>query len=99
MAAHWLVRYADDRLTHQPSECDMRDNIEMMLRFKRVDRPAAGVYGGWCVAPFHYKHFDKLLADLSVTSSTAIRWRRCMPPDADADARFLASAPNYQAAA
>ena len=42
----------------------MRDNIEMMLHFKRVERPAAGVYGGLCVAPYHYKHFDELLADI-----------------------------------
>jgi dimethylaniline monooxygenase (N-oxide forming) len=100
MAAHWLVRYADGRLAHQPSERDMRDNIEMMLHFKRVERPAAGVYGGLCVAPYHYKHFDELLADIGATK----RHRNPLaemftPPDADAYARFLASAPNYQAAA
>jgi dimethylaniline monooxygenase (N-oxide forming) len=100
LAAHWLVRYADGQLVHQPSERDMRDNIEMMLHFKRVERPAAGVYGGLCVAPYHYKHFDELLADIGAT-----RRRRnplaemFTPPDADAYAQFLASAPNYQAAA
>jgi cation diffusion facilitator CzcD-associated flavoprotein CzcO len=100
MAAHWLVRYADGQLAHQPSEREMRDNIEMMLHFKRVERPAAGVYGGLCVAPYHYKHFDELLADIGAT-----RRRRnplaemFTPPDADAYARFLASAPNYSAAA
>ncbi|CAL79439.1 putative dimethylaniline monooxygenase (N-oxide-forming); putative exported protein [Bradyrhizobium sp. ORS 278] len=98
MAAHWLVRYADRQLAHQPSEREMRDNIEMMLHFKRVERPAAGVYGGLCVAPYHFKHFDELLADIGAT-----RRRRSplaemfTPPDADAYAGYLASAPAYQA--
>ena len=38
-----------------------------MLHFKRVERPAAGVYGGLCVAPYHFKHFDELLADMGAT--------------------------------
>jgi dimethylaniline monooxygenase (N-oxide forming) len=72
----------------------------MMLHFKRVERPAAGVYGGLCVAPYHYRHFDELLADIG-----AARRRRnplaerFTPPDADAYARFLASAPDYRLAA
>jgi len=71
-----------------------------MLHFKRVERPAASVYGGLCVAPYHYKHFDELLADIGATK----RRRRALaemftPPDADAYAQFLASAPNYHAAA
>jgi dimethylaniline monooxygenase (N-oxide forming) len=100
MAAHWLVRYADGQLSRQPSAQAMRDNIEMMLHFKRVERPAAGVYGGLCVAPYHYKHFDELLADIGAT-----RRRRnplaekFTPPDADAYAQFLASAPDYRAVA
>jgi dimethylaniline monooxygenase (N-oxide forming) len=68
-----------------------------MLRFKRVERPAAGVYGGLCVAPYHFKHFDELLADMGAT----IRRRGALaekftPPDADAYARFLASVPDYR---
>jgi len=98
MAAHWLVRYADGKLAHQPSATEMRDNIEMMLHFKRVERPAAGVYGGLCVAPYHFKHFDELLADIG----TSLRRRSALkekftPPDADAYAQFLASAPDYKA--
>jgi cation diffusion facilitator CzcD-associated flavoprotein CzcO len=98
MAAHWLVRYADGQLKHQPSEREMRDNIEMMLHFKRVERPAASVYGGLCVAPYHYRHFDELLADIGATR----RRRNALaemftPPDADAYAQFLASAPQYKA--
>jgi hypothetical protein len=78
----------------------MRDNIEMMLHFKRVERPAAAVYGGLCVAPYHFKHFDELLADIG----TSLRRRSALtekftPPDADAYARFLATAPDYQVTA
>ena len=99
MAAHWLVRYADGRLQHQPTEQQMRDNIEMMLHFKRTERPAAGVYGGLCVAPYHFRHFDELLADIGATR----RRRRnplaemFKPPNADAYAGYLASAPQYTA--
>jgi dimethylaniline monooxygenase (N-oxide forming) len=99
MAANWLVRYADGKLAYQPSEREMRDNIEMMLHFKRVERPAAGVYGGLCVAPYHYKHFDELLEDIGATRRRRNRLKEMFtPPDADAYAQFLASAPIYKAA-
>jgi cation diffusion facilitator CzcD-associated flavoprotein CzcO len=99
MAAQWLVRYADGQLAHQPSAQAMRDNIEIMLHFKRVERPAAGVYGGLCVAPYHYKHFDELLADIGATKRSRGLKEMFTPPDADAYAEFLASAPAYKAVA
>jgi len=100
LAANWLVRYADGKLARQPSERGMRDNIEMMLHFKRVERPAAGVYGGLCIAPYHYKHFDELLADIGATKHRRNPLAEMFtPPDADAYAQFLASAPAYKAAA
>lgn len=100
MAAHWLVRYADGQLAKQPGEREMRDNIEMMLHFKRVERPAAGVYGGLCVAPYHYKHFDELLADIGAGKRRRNPLaEKFTPPDADAYAEFLASAPQYTATA
>lgn len=100
MAAHWLVRYADGQLAQQPSEQQMRDNIEMMLHFKRVERPAAGVYGGLCVAPYHYRHFDELLADIGAGKRRRNPLaEKLTPPDADAYAQFLASAPQYTATA
>jgi cation diffusion facilitator CzcD-associated flavoprotein CzcO len=97
LAANWLVRYADGQLAHQPTVGQMHDNIEMMLHFKRAERPAAGVYGGLCVAPYHFKHFDELLADMGA----ALHRRNPLvekftPPDADAYAGFLASCPNYR---
>ena len=100
LAANWLVRYADGQLAQQPTAAQMHENIDMMLHFKRVERPAAGVYGGLCVAPYHFKHFDELLADMgaNVTRRGALA-ENFTPPDADAYARFLASAPDYLTAA
>jgi dimethylaniline monooxygenase (N-oxide forming) len=99
MAANWLVRYADGQLARQPSAAEMNENIAMMLQFKRVERPAAGVYGGLCVAPYHYKHFDELLADIGASQRRRNPLaEKFTPPDADAYARFLASAPDYKAA-
>jgi dimethylaniline monooxygenase (N-oxide forming) len=97
MAANWLVRYCDGQLANQPTGAEMQKNMDMMLHFRRVERPAAGVYGGLCTAPYHFKHFDELLADMGAT----IRRRsplaeKFTPPDADAYARFLASAPDYK---
>jgi dimethylaniline monooxygenase (N-oxide forming) len=99
MAANWLVRYADGQLAKQPTRATMNENIETMLKWKRGDRPAAGVYGGLCVAPYHFKHFDELLDDMGAT----VRKRNPLaenltPPDADAFGRYLASMPQYQAA-
>ena len=98
MAANWLVRYADGKLARQPSAQDMRDNIEMMLHFRRVERPAAGVYGGLCVAPYHFKHLDELLDDIGASERRRNPLaEKFTPPDADAFARYLASAPQYAA--
>ncbi|EBA06834.1 flavin-containing monooxygenase [Sagittula stellata] len=99
MIANWLVRYADGQLTNQPTEAEMRENIDMMLNWRRTERPAAQVYGGLCSAPFHFKHFDELLADMGAKKS-----KRSNPlaeqfsyPDADAYGAFLASTPQYRA--
>jgi cation diffusion facilitator CzcD-associated flavoprotein CzcO len=100
LAANWLVRYADGQLARQPTTKEMHDNIEMMLHFKRVERPAAGVYGGLCVAPYHFKHFDELLADIGVKGRRSNPLvEKFTPPDAAAYGRFLAAAPDYRAAA
>jgi hypothetical protein len=100
MAANWLVRYADGKLAKQPTAAEMHRNMDEMLHFKRVERPAAGVYGGLCVAPYHFKHFDELLDDMGATSKRrSALVEKFTPPDADAYARFLASAPNYKAEA
>ena len=99
LAANWLVRYADGQLARQPTPKEMQDNIEMMLHFRRVERPAAGVYGGLCVAPYHFKHFDELMSDIGVSGRRANPLvEKFTPPDAAAYGRFLALAPAYRAA-
>jgi dimethylaniline monooxygenase (N-oxide forming) len=99
IAAHWLVRYADRQLARQPTAAAMNENIDMMLNWKRNERPAAGVYGGLCVAPYHFKHFDELLADMGAKISRRNPVvEKLTPPDADAFARYLASVPDYAVA-
>ncbi|MEM6987194.1 MAG: NAD(P)-binding domain-containing protein, partial [Pseudomonadota bacterium] len=97
LIANWLVRYADGQLVNQPTATAMRDDIDQMLSWKRTERPAAKVYGGLCSAPFHFKHFDELLADMGATKR-----KRANPlaeefgyPDHTAYAEFLASTPEY----
>jgi len=99
MAANWLVRYADGKLANQPTNAEMNASIEQMLAWRREERPAARVYGGLCSAPFHFRHFDELLADMG-----AVKRRRGNPlaeyfsyPNAAAYGEFLASAPGYAA--
>lgn len=98
MIANWLVRHADGQLVRQPTREAMDRNIEMMLHWRRLERPAAQVYGGLCSAPFHFRHFDELLADIGARKS-----RRANPlaeyfsyPDAASFGEYLASAPAYQ---
>ncbi|WP_299632097.1 NAD(P)/FAD-dependent oxidoreductase [uncultured Roseobacter sp.] len=98
MIANWLVRYADGQLARQPTPQEMNENIDMMLNWKRSERPAARIYGGLCSAPFHFKHFDELLADMGAT-----RRKRANPlaeqfsyPNAAAYGSFLASTPQYE---
>jgi hypothetical protein len=99
LAANWLVRYADGKLAKQPTPDEMNANIEMMLAWKRSERPAAGVYGGLCVAPYHFKHFDELLDDIGARERRRNPLAENLsPPDADAYARYLRSAPAYEVA-
>ncbi|MEP1932809.1 MAG: NAD(P)/FAD-dependent oxidoreductase [Roseibium sp.] len=99
MVANWLVRYADGKLANQPNDSQVYDNIDMMLDWKRNERPAAKVYGGLCSAPFHFRHFDELLADMG-----AAKRKRTNPlaeqfsyPNADSYGEYLASTPQYMA--
>jgi cation diffusion facilitator CzcD-associated flavoprotein CzcO len=97
LAANWLVRYADGKLAKQPTAKQMNDNIEQMLHWKRHEKPSAKVYGGLCVAPYHFKHFDELLDDMGAK----VRRRNPVaenlsPPNADAYRRFLDSTPDYR---
>jgi cation diffusion facilitator CzcD-associated flavoprotein CzcO len=98
VAANWLVRYADGQLANQPTSAEMRQNIDMMLHWKRVERPVAGSYGGLCIAPYHFKHLDELIADMGATQRRRKNplAEKFTPPDADAFGRYLKSAPDYR---
>ncbi len=99
IVANWLVRYADGQLAHQPSDSDLRENIQMMLDWRRNERPAAQVYGGLCSAPFHFKHFDELLSDMGAKKRALGNplAEQFSYPKAKAYGEYLASAPQYQA--
>lgn len=99
MIANWLVRFADGMLKNQPTDQEMTKSIEHMLKWRREERPAAKIYGGLCSAPFHFQHFDELLADMGAT-----KYKRSNPiaeefsyPNAKAYGKFLASTPQYKA--
>lgn len=98
MIANWLVRYADGQLANQPNPTTMNENIDMMLNWKRRERPAAKIYGGLCSAPFHFRHFDELLADIGATKTKRSNplAEKFVHPNAAAYGEFLASAPQYQ---
>jgi dimethylaniline monooxygenase (N-oxide forming) len=97
MAANWLVRYADRKLEIQPSDTEMTENIEMMLDWKRNKRPAAKVYGGLCAAPFHFKHFDELIADMGAKKRKRNPIAENLaPPNAEAYGEFLQTTPQYK---
>ena len=68
-----------------------------MLNWRRNERPAAKIYGGLCVAPYHFKHFDELIDDMGAREKRRNPLvENLSPPDADAYARYLRSAPDYQ---
>lgn len=97
MSANWLVRYADGQLAKQPTDAEMRENMQMMLDWRRNERPAAKAYGGLCSAPFHFKHFDELLDDMGATKRTRSNplAEQFSYPNADAFGEYLASTPQY----
>lgn len=98
LAAHWLVRFADGKLARQPTADAMRRTIDAMLHWRRNERPAAGGYGGLCIAPYHFKHFDELIDDIGVTERRRNPVTEFLtPPDAAAFGRYLATAPAYEA--
>ena len=99
MIANWLVRYADNQLAVMPSVEEMNENIEMMMDWKRNERPAARVYGGLCSAPFHFKHFDELLTDMGAKKNKSNNFvaEHFSYPCAKAYGEFLKSCPQYMA--
>ena len=92
MIAHWLVGYMDGKLVNQPSHEVIETEIDRLLKWKRSARPAAKAYGGNCVAPFHFAHFDELLEDMGAAKDSS--WFTY--PHAENFAKLLVSAPRYE---
>ncbi len=42
----------------------MQASIANDLAWKRQRRPGAAAYGGLCIAPYQFFHFDELLGDM-----------------------------------
>jgi dimethylaniline monooxygenase (N-oxide forming) len=98
--AEWLVRFADGQLARQPGLAVMHEEIERTAAWRRDIRPAAADYGGLCVAPFHYRHFDDLLGDMGAAKANTGWWRECFSyPRADQYEACLGSAPTYKVSA
>jgi len=99
LIASWLVRYMDGQLARQPSYDEMQADINMMLDWRRKERPSAKVYGGLCLAPFHYQYFAELLLDMGCTKRTLRNpFKEYLSyPRAHVYGEFVASAPQYKA--
>lgn len=99
LIAHWLVRYMDGQLVCDLSDGKMREEIDTVLNWRRNERPAAMSYGGCCIAPFHYQHFDTLIADMGATKQWCANplEEYFSYPHADTYAKFMDSAPQYMA--
>ena len=92
LIANWLVRYADDQLANQTTPTEMGQEIEYMLKWKREVYPAAAVYSGNCIAPFHHIHFDEILDDMGATTRDTSLFSY---PNAELYGKCLDSAPKY----
>lgn len=100
ISANWLVRYMDGQLANQPTAAMMNEEIEQMLAWRRHDKPIMGVYGGLCVAPYHFRHLDQLMQDMGAkTHRSNPLAAQFAPLSPAAYERLLSTAPAYQAAA
>jgi hypothetical protein len=87
----------DRRLSRHPTREEMEREIERSLAWRRRERPVARLYGGLCIAPYHYRHFDQLLADIGVSAGTGNPVSAYLGPIDPADyGRRLQSAPSYR---
>ena len=72
VAAHWLVAYAENKLS-LPSVAGINDDMEYMDQWRQQGRPIAGEFSGTCVAPFNYMHLDTLMKDMGLRVKLS-RW-------------------------
>lgn len=98
IGANWLVRYMDKQLKKMPEPAKMREEITDMLHWRRHIKPNMGVYGGLCIAPYHFHHLDELMRDMGAkTRRTNPLASQFAPLDPLAYKGLLASAPDYYA--
>lgn len=65
VAANWLVRYMENRLS-LPSAKAIHAEMDYMNQWRRHSRPIAAEFGGTCIAPFNYMHLDQLMKDMGL---------------------------------
>ncbi|KAL9184658.1 hypothetical protein ACHAXT_012628 [Thalassiosira profunda] len=92
MIANWLVRFVDGQLANPKSPEEMEVDMERILKWKREVFPAAQVYNGNCIAPFHHLHFVEILEDIGATVKYSAMFTY---PRADRYGECLRSAPSY----
>jgi len=92
LIANWLVRYVDNQLVNQKTHTEMDQEIDYMLKWKRAVYPAAAVYSGNCIAPFHHLHFDEILDDVGAATRDTSMFSY---PNAQLYGKCLDSAPKY----
>jgi len=96
LGAHWLARYFDGELRRQPTDADMRAEIDRMLDWRRSGRGMATTYGGLCIAPYHHFHFDELMTDMGAWTKPGNALVAYLAPiSPKAYAGLLATAPGY----
>ncbi len=97
LSAHWLARWFAGALAHARSAGDMRAEIARNLAWRRTARPVATGFGGLCVAPYHFFHFDELLRDIGAkTKPTNPIAAHLLPINPKDYAALLATAPAPQ---
>jgi len=94
LGAHWLARWFDAKLVRNVSEATMGSDIARALQWRRKLRPVAAGFGGLCIAPYHFFHFDELLRDMGAKTRPANPLAAYFLPLNPADyANLLATAP------
>jgi hypothetical protein len=77
---------------NQKTATEMKQEIHRMLKWKHEVYPAASIYSGNCIAPFHHLHFDEILDDIGsyVRDTSMFSY-----PSAELYGKCLDSAPKY----
>lgn len=100
ISANWLVHYMDNQLINQPTAAQMNQEIDEMCQWRRQERPIASEYNGLCVAPYHFRYIDSLMADMGAkTKGGNPLAARLAPINPAIYKDLLTTAPAYQVTA